>query len=503
MESSRTKLTTVQTRVKTSSKSKQPQKQQPPPASKKVTNAKSVEADKKNHERWMQNITGKFGKIASANGDPGRAHTRTTNKYEWTHILTKDHVVTQSAYAAALAAKGLTEKPCGYLVALDVTGYDLTYNSDGTDIVVRPNPKDTQVIQVTSATVECHADNYPLKVSVSVPVLENLTGHQTAKAVGTEHKQLFATSAPNNTGVLSFGHLLDSKHHRSVISLPVGEEEHKARNELRYMILGVYSVKASAIGMSTEPEAGVLTGRITCRNLEFPPITPDAGFVKVTQPKLLIIPTRSPQIVEGTIGLGSVDPIQMPPGYRVEMKVSVRDDKYHVWLPEEGLVTRPRPDVIYALEVPIAVNSSKTRDGVAQEEIMTYMKVCLIPPFSNQPKAYLFQTLAKAKAADIHAGYLTSAVKDYGSANKLVPLLSMGSHFYRENHADGFEYNINRATMGKKSHSYTAKNSTVASGDLAAFPKPDVPYNKVYTVETIVEANRLLSVPEIKEVPKE
>lgn len=516
-QSSSKKVVTTQVK-KTTNNKPSPPKQTPkiqknkkdPKAEKerlKAEKEKAIEHEKKVHDRWMLSIANKLNDNNTNSGDPAREHIKTTSSYEWTHILEKDNTVTQSEYAKALAAKTHTSKPCGYLVCLNVTGNDFAVGTVGSDIIIRPTPKDSQVIQITSGTVECHADNYPLKVSTSVPVLENITAHQHAKSVGYECKQLFATSAPNNSGRMSFGHLLESKHHRSVISLPAGEDVHLRETELKYLVVSVYSARSSATGMSTEKEAGVLTGRITCRNLEFPPIEPAPGFARITQPEFIIIPTRSPEIVEGTIGLGKVDQVAMPAGFTVSLVTSNPAGNYNAFLPMEGLSTNPSHDVIYALDKPIAVNCSATANGVAQEESMTYARLCQMSgklAIDNVPRTYLFSSLAKAKAKEFPVGFLSTTIKEFGVSNKLIPLFSMSSYYHRDNVTETFDDSVNRATHGKKPHDYSVRMTTVAAGDLATYPiKGPGEQRPFYSVAGIIENNPSVGVPNIKARPKE
>jgi len=461
----------------------------------KKTKSKVRDEQVRAHKAWFKTIHTKFCGIL---GDPAREHEDTTRIFEWTHLLDKDNVVTQMEYARARSTNTFTTKPCGYLVALDVTGYDIAVNETGSDTVVRPVPRDNQIVQITKAMVKCNTDNYPVNFRTQVPVLEHVSGVQTAKKVGYEETNLFVASDPKESSNHAIGQLLNENHHRSVVSLPAGTSPHLVDNELRYLILGVYSVQISAAGLCADKSAGVLSGKIHCRNMKFAPISPGPGFVKAVQPEILIIPTRSPQITEGTVGLGAIDTVLMPPGGTTEI-VSQTGGKFTADISLDGLVTNPVPDIIYALDKPIPINVATVDGGVPQEQKMTHLRMCVIG--SGPPKAFIFPDVAAAKAASSSDGYLSTTSKPNNGSNKLIPVFSTGSYYFRERLADSFANCVNRAGNGKTPHVYTPMRSDVANGDLATFPvEQDSVGRPLYTIDGIVEFNPSIGVPQMKEI---
>jgi len=370
------------------------------------------EAAKKNvySEKWFNHIVQQHnthlkGSAPVVDAKPVSA----TIEYAWTRILDNTSVVTQAEFETARSYGQETTKPCGYAVAIDITGYD-EWTTKANPIKTVYRAADTQIYHMDSAHLVGAAHDFRIDFWVGVPVTESQMGMDRAVVVAPAQKTVYPDCSPSYTGNLSIGHTIKHDERRPEFYKYYGEGKFR-----RYMQVGVYSPTVS--GDTNSGDVGSAKLRMKARCLKYDSgVDLSSTHLKRIYPHVIDYPIYDPALVSGPVGTdgGSTITVVQDAGVSVAAGAT---GKYYVTLADNALDAVAHDDAVYKLDRPIYVNASTTAGTTPQPAALRYFRQGLITGHTGGPKKYLFAHIADAMTMKEMSGIVTGST--YSTSNPI------------------------------------------------------------------------------------
>jgi len=388
-----------------------------------------------------------------AMGEMARSATKV---FTWTRILTTDDACRRSEFEVAKQDGFNTPVPCGYGVAIDITGYDEYLDPDGGASKFRI--ASSQIYHVDSAQIMGSSDSYRVSFWAGVPAIQQTLGTDRYVVVAPTQRTVYPDCSPSYSGIMSFGHMIQSDERRVMFYKHYGGGRFR-----KYLQLGVYS--PTYAGDSGSKQVGTIDVRVQARCF----IHEDSGEIfegrrKEPYPEVIDYPVFDPAEISGPMVTEGEQVITAVRGANVTIEAVADQGKYHVYLDENSLDANPKEDAIYRLERPIFVNVSQSPTATPQPEPLRYFRYGGVG-VSTEKKFYLYSDLLTAITTAEAVGYLEGSSFTTGAANKMVKEIDAAG---TASGGKGLESHLNVAHSGfpapklKRTQAFLAKSPQVA-----------------------------------------
>lgn len=334
-------------------------------------------------------------------GDPESV----TLRYNWSRILTRDSVCTEADFETCRLANIPTSNPCGYAVAVDITGYDeWSSPTQGTTSYFRP--AETQIYHIDMAHIRGRSLEHRVKWSACVPAVETRAGLEYPVTIAPVEQTTYPDVSPSNTKNLSFGHTLKPSDRRMTFYKRYTDPSASVARYRKYMVVGVYSPLSCNGASAGSDDVGSVDITLQCRAFS-EQSEMAGGYSKVPLPMVIDYPIYDPAELEGPLGDDTSTLITIVVSSNVKIKPGTTG-KYYVYVDEHALDDVPRGMALYKLERPLMINVATTSGGSPQPCALQYFRYGAMAGGETSDQGYLFSSLFDAMEFQPSTGYATT-----------------------------------------------------------------------------------------------
>jgi len=338
-------------------------------------------------------------------GDPESA----TLRYAWSRVLTRDSVCTEADFETSRLANMPTTNPCGYAVAIDITGYDewsAPTGGSGSHVSYF-RPSETQIYHIDMAHMKGRSLEHRLKWMACVPAIEKRSGTEYPVTIAPVEQTTYPDVHPSNTKNLSFGHTLKATDRRMTFYKRYTDPSATIARYRKYMVVGVYSPLSCNGASAGSDDVGFVD--LTMQVRAFVEQTEmNAGYTKKALPSVIDYPIYDPAELEGPMGDDTSTLVNVVVSSTLNIKAGKTSGKYYAFVELPALDDVPRVGALYKLEKPIMINVATTSGGPGQPAALQYFVYDKMTDGETDPKGYFFASLHDAMECQPSSGFTTS-----------------------------------------------------------------------------------------------
>lgn len=326
-----------------------------------------------------------------------------TQMYNWTRVLEIDSVCSEAEFEVARLANLPTSLPCGYAVAIDVTGFDEWANVDATKQSFF-RPAATQIYHIDMAHAKGRSLDHRIKWMAAVPAVEHKNGIEYPITIAPVEVTTYPDVAPSSTKFLSFGHTIKPSDRRMTFYKRYTDPTEAVVRYRKYMVVGIYSPLRCNGGLANvSNDVGVVD--LTMQTRAFKEDSPMSGeYHRRPLPPVIDFPVYDPTELEGPLGDDTSAIVTIVTSSEVTIRAGGTAGTYYAYVKNFALDDDPRVGALYRLERPIMMNVAATSGGPPQPVTLSYFRWDDMTGGAGT-YGYLFSNLHDAMECQPAAGY--------------------------------------------------------------------------------------------------